>query len=175
MRDAFAAAFGTEPSGVWSAPGRVNLIGEHTDYNGGASLPFAIDRRARVAVALRAERVARVGTSFADDIVELEIDDLVSGTTRPVGWAAYVLGIVWALGEIVDLEDVAGFDAWINSDVPVGVGVSSSAAIEAAVCIALDERRAWGSIAGPWCGCVSGRRTSSPGPRPARSTSPLPS
>ncbi|MGO1739992.1 MAG: galactokinase [Actinomycetaceae bacterium] len=142
MRDDFAAAFGRDPQGVWSAPGRVNLVGEHTDYNGGASLPFAIDRRARVAVALREDRVVRAGTSFSAGVVEHDLGALAEGRVRPTGWSAYALGIVWALGEVRPLTDLPGFDAWIDSDVPVGVGVSSSAAIEAAVCVALDEL--WG-------------------------------
>lgn len=142
MRDRFRAAFGREAEGAWSAPGRVNLIGEHTDYNGGASLPFAIDRRARIAVGLREDRLARIGTSQADGLVSLGIGGVVDGTTRPTGWSAYVLGVVWALGEVASLEAVPGFDAWIDSDVPIGVGVSSSAALEAAVCVALDEL--WG-------------------------------
>jgi galactokinase len=114
-------------------------VGEHTDYNGGASLPFAIDRRARVAVRLREDRAARVGTSFADGVVEHDVGALVDGSARPTGWSAYALGVVWALGEVRPLTGLPGFDAWIDSDVPVGVGVSSSAAIEAAVCVALEE------------------------------------
>ncbi|MGC5629787.1 galactokinase [Georgenia sp. Z1344] len=142
LRDAFAATFGHAPTGVWSAPGRVNLVGEHTDYNGGASLPFAIDRRARVAVALREDGVVRAGTSFSPDSVTFDLGGLASGSERPTGWGAYALGVVWALGEVRPLDGLSGFDAWIDSTVPVGVGVSSSAAVEAAMCVALDEL--WG-------------------------------
>ncbi|MGC5617256.1 galactokinase [Georgenia sp. Z1491] len=142
MREEFAAAFGREPLGIWSAPGRVNLVGEHTDYNGGASLPFAIDRRARIAVAPREDRVVRAGTTFSPGVVTHDVGALAGGAERPTGWSAYALGVVWALGEVRALDVLPGFDAWIDSDVPVGVGVSSSAAIEAAVCVALDAL--WG-------------------------------
>lgn len=133
---AFAAAFAREPEGRWSAPGRVNLVGEHTDYNGGASMPIAIDRRTVVAAALRDDDLVRVGTAFADGVVEARLADLAQAT----GWSAYPLGVLWAL---LDAEDavgrVRGLDLWIDSDVPVGVGVSSSAALEAAVCVAAAE------------------------------------
>ncbi|MGO1510243.1 MAG: galactokinase [Actinomycetaceae bacterium] len=142
MPRTFEATYGYAPTGTWSAPGRVNLIGEHTDYNGGASLPFAIGRRVRVTVGLRSDRLARVGSAMTDDVVDHTLDALADGSERPVGWSTYALGVVWALGEVADLGEVPGFDAWIDSDVPVGVGVSSSAALEAAVCVALDEL--WG-------------------------------
>ncbi|WP_144720669.1 galactokinase [Agrococcus jejuensis] len=142
MRDVatdFERAFGAAPEGTWSAPGRVNLVGEHTDYNGGASLPIAIDRRTAVAAALRDDDVVRVGTAFADGIVEMRIADLADAA----GWSAYPLGVLWALLDAETAADrVRGLDLWIDSDVPVGVGVSSSAALEAAVCVAAAEL--WG-------------------------------
>jgi len=143
----FREAFEAEPRGVWTAPGRVNLIGEHTDYNGGFVLPFAIDRRTAVAVGLREDRVLRAATSFSDEVVEIAIDDL--SPERLSGWSAYVLGIAWALGqstfrdaEGADLSAVPGLDLYVASDVPVGAGLSSSAALECAVAVALDEL--WG-------------------------------
>ena len=134
---AFTAAFGTAPTGVWSAPGRVNLIGEHTDYNGGASLPFAIDRKARIAIRLRDDRTVRLATSFEDGVVTTTVDAAREAT----GWSAYVLGVVWALVERghANADVTTGFDAYVDSTVPVGVGVSSSAALEAATAVALDE------------------------------------
>lgn len=133
---AFAAAYGRGPAGRWSAPGRVNLVGEHTDYNGGASLPIAIDRRTTVAAALREDDVVRVGSTFADGVVETRLADLAAAQ----GWSAYPLGVLWALLDAEDATDrVHGLDLWIDSDVPVGVGVSSSAALEAAVCVAAAE------------------------------------
>ena len=134
----FRARFGREADGLWSGPGRVNLIGEHTDYNDGFVFPFAIDRRAVVALALRDDRMLRVASSFTAEIVEISLDDLSPETVT--GWSAYPLGVAWALGEHgADLAQVTGFDAFIDSDVPIGAGLSSSAAIECATAVALNE------------------------------------
>ena len=138
VRAGFVALFGYEPGGLWSAPGRVNLIGEHTDYNEGFVLPFAINRRTVVALALRDDRLARVASSFADEVVEIDLAELSPQHLH--GWSAYPLGVAWALGERgADLTAVPGFDIFIESDVPVGAGLSSSAAIECAVAIALND------------------------------------
>ncbi len=135
---AFSEIYGYEPSGLWSAPGRVNLIGEHTDYNEGFVLPFAINRRTIVALGLRDDGVARVASSFAAEVAEIELAAL--SPERLDGWAAYPLGVAWALGELgADLAAVPGFDIYIESDVPVGAGLSSSAAIESSVGLALND------------------------------------
>ncbi|WP_430868210.1 galactokinase [Demequina aurantiaca] len=125
--------------GVWSAPGRVNLIGEHTDYNGGLVLPLAIDRRTTCTVSPRADRILRVTSTAGDgQAVELAIDDLAPDAMA--GWSAYVLGVAWALGEMgANLSGVTGFDFELDSDVPIGAGLSSSAAIECAVAVALND------------------------------------
>jgi galactokinase len=137
-RDAFADVFGRQPDGLWSAPGRVNLIGEHTDYNEGFVLPFAINRRTVAALALRDDRIARVGSSFTDELVEVPLDELGPGVLS--GWSAYPLGVAWALGEFgADLHALPGFDILLDSNVPVGAGLSSSAAIESAVGVALND------------------------------------
>ncbi|WP_448005665.1 galactokinase [Agromyces bauzanensis] len=137
----FAEQYGRRPAGVWSAPGRVNLIGEHTDYNDGFVFPFAIDRRATVALGDRDDRLIRVSSTFSPDTVQLHLDELSPDAVE--GWAAYPLGVAWALGEFgADLEHVRGVDLHIDSDVPVGAGLSSSAALECAVALALDEH--WG-------------------------------
>ena len=137
----FGEWYGRRPSGAWSAPGRVNLIGEHTDYNDGFVLPFAIDRRTAVALGDRDDRVVRVGSTFAPEPVEIHLDELTPDAVD--GWAAYPLGVVWALGESgADLAQARGVDLFIASTVPIGAGLSSSAAIECAVAIALDEH--WG-------------------------------
>ena len=134
----FVEIFGHDPSGVWSAPGRVNLIGEHTDYNGGFVLPFAINRRTVVALGLRDDGVLRVGSEFADEVAEIALAEL--SADRLSGWAAYPLGVAWALAHYgADLAAVPGADLYIESTVPVGAGLSSSAAIESAVAVALDE------------------------------------
>lgn len=138
VRAGFVAQFGYEPAALWSAPGRVNLIGEHTDYNLGFVLPFAINRRTVVALGLRDDRVARVASSFADEVVEIALSRL--GADTLAGWSAYPLGVAWALAEHgADLAAVPGFDIFIESDVPVGAGLSSSAAIESAVALALND------------------------------------
>ncbi len=127
--EAFEAKFGYAPTGVWSAPGRVNIIGEHTDYNEGFVLPIAINRSTYAAIAIREDRVARVGSTFTDEVVELPINHL----DQAKGWSAYPLGVAHVLGS------AKGFDLFIDSDVPVGAGLSSSAAIECAVALGLDE------------------------------------
>jgi galactokinase len=137
-RAGFRELFGRDPEGLWSAPGRVNLIGEHTDYNEGFVLPFAIDRRTVVAVGLRDDRTVRVASTMADEVVEVDLDELTPEALN--GWPAYPLGVVWAMGEFgADLSAVPGLDLFIDSDVPVGAGLSSSAAIESAVALALTD------------------------------------
>ncbi len=137
--DAFRTAFEYEPTGYSRGPGRANLIGEHTDYNQGFVLPFAIDRELVAAFAPRTDRTIRLTSDFEPGVVVANLDDL-SGVS---GWAAYPLGVVWALGEFgVDLERVCGFDLAVTSSVPVGAGLSSSAALETATLMALT--RLWG-------------------------------
>lgn len=133
---AFEQLFGYSPAGVWSAPGRVNLIGEHTDYNEGFVFPFAINRRTYAAVAVRSDAIARVASSFSDKVFELPVDEISKETVSD--WSAYPLGVAWALLNTSG-QTGTGFDIYIDSDVPVGAGLSSSAAIESAVAIALNE------------------------------------
>ncbi|WP_345761826.1 galactokinase [Diaminobutyricibacter sp. McL0608] len=136
--DTFAEVFGRPADGLWSAPGRVNLIGEHTDYNEGFVLPLAINRRTIAAVGVRDDTRARVGSSFADELVEIDLAEL--GPDALGGWAAYPLGVAWALGRSgADLAAVPGFDILLDSTVPVGAGLSSSAAIEGSVALALND------------------------------------
>ncbi|HEY5223430.1 MAG TPA: galactokinase [Microbacteriaceae bacterium] len=137
-RAGFEQRFGSAPHGLWAAPGRVNLIGEHTDYNDGFVLPFAINRHAVAALAVRSDRRVRVASALTDDVVEAELSELGPGTVS--GWSAYPLGVAWALGQVgADLAAVPGFDLFLESDVPVGAGLSSSAAIECAVAVALND------------------------------------
>lgn len=139
---AFVEKFGYEPTGVWSAPGRVNLIGEHTDYNEGFVFPLAINRRTYTAFGKRSDGVFRVATSFSDQTHQVLLSEISAG--QNYDWAAYPFGMAWAViqkakaaGLEVDLS--AGFDCFIDSDVPVGAGLSSSAAIECAVGVAINE------------------------------------
>src|ERR1700712_3208605 len=132
LREQFEDFAGHAPDGGWSAPGRVNLIGEHTDYNGGFAMPFAIDRRTLVALGARDDGMLRVASTFSDDVVELPLAELAAAQAGKHfhGWSAYPLGVAWALGEFgADLGAVPGADILIDSNVPVGAGLSSSAAI----------------------------------------------
>jgi galactokinase len=139
VRSLFTQITGRDPDGLWSAPGRVNLIGEHTDYNEGFVLPFAIDRRTIVAAGARQDAVIRVASTFSDEVVEIPLAGL-DAARGDAGWADYPLGVAWALGRSgADLAAVPGVDLVIDSNVPVGAGLSSSAAIECAVALALDD------------------------------------
>ena len=130
--------------GVWSAPGRANLIGEHTDYNEGFVLPFAIAQRTAAAVALRDDDVIRVRSTFADDAVEVSLAELDARIAAGgLDWAGYPLGVAWALRAEVPDAATRGVDIALVSAVPVGAGLSSSAAIEGAVASALND--VWGT------------------------------
>lgn len=137
----FDHVFGGAPDGLWSAPGRVNLVGEHTDYNQGFVFPFAIERRTFAAVRTRGDRALRIASGFSGELAEVGLDALSPESLT--GWSAYPLGVVWALGELgADLTEVPGVDIFLDSDVPVGAGLSSSAALECAVAVALNDT--WG-------------------------------
>ncbi|MCQ2002062.1 galactokinase [Arthrobacter zhaoxinii] len=145
----FSEVFGAAPDGVWRAPGRVNLIGEHTDYNNGFVLPFAIDRSALVAVRLRTADsepgteadVVRLASTFAPDGADLSRAQFRTGGLEPGsadGWAGYPAGVVYALAQQAGVS-VPGFDLLLDSTVPVGAGLSSSHAVEVAVIVALND------------------------------------
>ncbi|MBD3784568.1 MAG: galactokinase, partial [Micrococcales bacterium] len=121
--------FGSAPAGVWSAPGRVNLIGEHTDYNGGLALPIALPQRTVAAASTRDDDLLRVHSAAAGETLEVDLGSVGSGS--PEGWGAYVAGVLWALRE--DGFAVRGMDVTVTSEVPLGAGLSSSAALECAV------------------------------------------
>jgi galactokinase len=151
----FSDVFDTEIVGRWSAPGRVNLIGEHTDYNEGFVLPFAIDRRTTVTVGRRDDRLLRVSSSFEPGVHEISLDELDPAAMS--GWSSYVFGIAWALSVAptradspafsaaggdatgIDLSSATGLDLFVDSEVPVGAGLSSSAALECSVALAFAE------------------------------------
>lgn len=135
VADAFRHAYGTDPVGVWSAPGRVNLIGEHTDYNDGLCLPMAIPRRTWVAAAPRADRSVRIVSRQVAGERTIELDGLAERpATARGGWAAYAVGVLWALEQAG--HEVGGLDVVVDGRVPLGSGLSSSAALECAVAVA---------------------------------------
>jgi galactokinase len=131
----FSSTYGEEPAVVWSAPGRVNLIGEHTDYNQGFVLPFALPYRTAVGVGVAAPAQPgwTVWSEAEQQSVTFGLQDLTPGAVP--GWAAYVAGVMWVLGETGVTVPPARLA--ITSDVPVGAGLSSSAALESAVLAAL--------------------------------------
>ena len=132
IREDFAKLFGLNPDLVSSAPGRVNLIGEHIDYSDGFVLPFAIKARTYCALRIRSDERIRVATNqHKRDIFESSISEL-KPQTGPV-WSRYILGVLWALGIKVGVEIL------VDSEVPSGAGLSSSAALECSVAIALNH------------------------------------
>jgi galactokinase len=134
--DWFAECFGTEPDGVWHAPGRVNLIGEHTDYNEGFVLPFAIAQGVRAAVSGRDDGVLELRSRQVPDApATVELSRLAPGS--PSGWAAYPAGAAWALRQAG--YPVAGASIAIDADLERGAALSSSAALECATALALTE------------------------------------
>ncbi|MGW1783117.1 galactokinase [Streptomyces sp. NPDC002143] len=136
VRDGFAALYGTQPEGVWAAPGRVNLIGEHTDYNDGFVMPFALPHTAVAAVSRRTDGVLRLHSADLDaGVAELRLDDLAPESDKT--WTAYPAGVVWALREAG--HQVTGADVHLASTVPSGAGLSSSAALEVVVALALND------------------------------------
>jgi galactokinase len=132
IREDFAKSFGVNPDLIASAPGRVNLIGEHVDYSDGFVLPFAIQARTYCAIRVRSDNRIRVSSNQRKtEVFESSISEL-EPLTGPI-WARYILGVIWSL------EVKQGMDILINSEVPSGAGLSSSAALECSIAIALNH------------------------------------
>ncbi|MBM4684259.1 galactokinase [Rhodococcus hoagii] len=135
VADLFRHEFGVGADGVWAAPGRVNLIGEHVDYAGGLCLPIALPHSTAVAVTRRTDGLIRLRSSNGDPW-DGRLADI--GPGRPAGWASYPAGVIWALREKGLLTgDFGGVDAVFVSTVPIGAGLSSSAALECSLALAL--------------------------------------
>ncbi|MFC4494258.1 galactokinase [Streptomyces ovatisporus] len=140
MTEGFREVYGGRPDGVWAAPGRVNLIGEHTDYNDGFVMPLALPQTCAVQAARRDDGVLRLHSSdVRGGVTELRVDSLapLGATGDRGGWAAYPAGVVWAL-RAAGLR-VGGVDLHFESTVPTGAGLSSSAALEVATAVALND------------------------------------
>jgi galactokinase len=134
--DAFRSAYGRNPDGVWAAPGRVNVIGEHTDYNDGFVLPIALAQRVMLAAGVSAARGSRARSmQSTGDVVSFSATDVAPG--QLTGWGAYVAGVAWSLRE--GGATIGDLDLMVDSDVPLGAGLSSSAALECAVASAWDD------------------------------------
>ncbi|MDX3851351.1 galactokinase [Streptomyces sp. AK02-01A] len=132
----FRRLYGAGPEGVWAAPGRVNLIGEYTDFNDGFVMPLALPHTAVAAVSRRTDSVLRVHSAdVSQGVVHLGADALVPRSDT--GWAAYPAGVVWALREAG--HTITGADIHLASTVPTGAGLSSSAALEVVTALALND------------------------------------
>ena len=149
-RTAFEEAFTASPDGVWSAPGRVNLIGEHTDYNGGLCLPIALEHRTYVALRRREDDRIHLVSDREKQPWESALGQVAPGAVR--GWGAYPAGVAWALAQ--EGYDTGGFEAAVVSGVPYGAGLSSSAALECAFAAAFAAAPNW---QGPTLGDDAGR------------------
>lgn len=136
----FTELYGYEADGVWSAPGRVNLIGEYTDFNEGFVMPLALPHTAVAAVARRTDGVLRLHSADIDaPVAELRVDELTPlSKYGQGGWAAYPAGVVWALREAGHAVS-GGADIHLASTVPTGAGLSSSAALEVVTALALND------------------------------------
>jgi galactokinase len=158
---AFAEHFGEPPSFMVRSPGRVNLIGDHTDYSEGFVLPIAIDRGLWLAMRPRADRRVRIWAELGDEWAKIDLDRL----DQHHGWAAYIEGIAHELADAG--VELLGFDGALTSDLPAGAGLSSSAALELAAARAFsvssafewDPKRAaimgW-HVENEWLGLSSG-------------------
>jgi len=133
----FCELVGRDPDGLWQAPGRINLIGEHTDYCGGLAMTFALDRRTTVALARRADRRVRCWSAAVPEpsARQFDLDALIPGAGE--GWLSYPLGVLWAMGRRG--VDVGGLDMVFDSNLPIGGGLASSASLQAALAVAVDE------------------------------------
>ena len=144
IRVSFQQLFNTTASLVVQSPGRINLIGEHTDYNNGFVLPAAIDKCVQVAIAKRTDGTIHM---YAIDLQESVIVPAVAMQPHATIWVNYIIGVVVQVqkyntsrsGSNASHEIDKGFDICIQGDIPVGAGLSSSAAVECAVIFALNE------------------------------------
>ncbi|NMA76904.1 MAG: galactokinase [Actinomycetales bacterium] len=133
----FEESFGYQPDGVWSAPGRVNIIGEHVDYQDGLCLPMAISHRCFAAAARTPTNRLRLRS--AQDETVLDIDARTLAPETVTGWPAYVAGVLWALGSRISGASTRGMDILIDGQVPLGAGLSSSAALECSAAEAIED------------------------------------
>ncbi len=132
VRQALVEAFGVQPSALVAAPGRVNLIGEHTDYNDGFVLPAAIDRHVVMAVRPRQDDLVQLYACDMQASSSFRLSEITKDDQHP--WSNYQRGVAWALQQAG--YNLTGMDVALSSDVPIAAGLSSSAAIELATAMA---------------------------------------
>ncbi|WP_243155704.1 galactokinase family protein [Kocuria sp. TGY1127_2] len=141
LREAFIDRYGSEPDGIWSAPGRLNLLGEYVDFNGGSCFPTPLPYRTLIAGRLRRDGILHAESRQMSNPVEFPVPEIAPGTIS--GWFAYVGGVAWSMnqegGQDIALPPDFGADLLIDSTVPVGGGLSSSAALECSTALALLE------------------------------------
>jgi len=133
IQNKFKSIFQAEPIVVRS-PGRINIIGEHTDYNDGFVLPAAIDKAVYIAVSKRTDNLISL---YAEDYKSTYEIDLAKIAPTDLQWPNYILGVVDQIQKRGFV--VGGFNLYIDGDVPSGAGLSSSAAVECAATLALSE------------------------------------
>lgn len=143
--DQFKGVFKNQPAVTTRAPGRVNLLGEHVDYNDGIVLPAAIDREVRLAAIQRSDQIVRLSALDLNEKVSFRLDQLdaqrdVDGKPLP-HWARYPAGVAWALMDAGFTPQ--GIDAAYTSDIPIGSGLSSSAAVQVAFAVTWQELGGW--------------------------------
>lgn len=132
IKELFTRSFGYRPEVIASAPGRVNLIGEHIDYSQGYVLPFAIDAVTKCAIAVRSDRRIRIiSAQKENEIIESNLGNIA--VKQGSAWSKYVYGVIWAM------EIDSGLDIHVDGRVPLGAGLSSSAALECSLATALDH------------------------------------
>lgn len=147
VREGFVAKFGREPEGIWSAPGRVSLMGDHTDKEDGVTFGLAYEARSAVAVRRRDDSAITIHTDLTDEVVKTNLESLAPPTEH--SWKDYPLGVIWALQkwihehptdeETTHDEAATGLDLYLTTDVPIGGGLASSASLCAALTTALNE------------------------------------
>ncbi len=143
LADWFSGRFGVPPELIWHAPGRVNLIGEHTDYNDGLVLPFALGRGVLAAVAGRADAVLELHSrQVPTEVASIPLNQLRPGAVT--GWARYAAGAAWAL--LAAGYRLGGATVAVDADLPIGAGLSSSAAL---TCSVVSSLAALTGTAGP--------------------------
>lgn len=143
LQTLFQTHFASEPAFQATAPGRVNLLGEHVDYNGGMVLPAAIDRAVRLVGKPTSDGMVTLYAADLDQTASFALQDLMAQKETMPSWARYPAGVAWALQRAG--YPVSGMQAVFESDVPIGAGLSSSAAVEVAFASAWQLMNGWGA------------------------------